>query len=84
MLGLYFMTRSRVNAKGEGMIFANVKEVHRAYDSRAVDLQACVKVRLTDWVMGDDGEFAERTQIWIPRSGGRCSLKFYPWASPST
>ncbi len=64
MLGLYFMTRSRVNAKGEGMIFANVKEVHRAYDSRAVDLQACVKVRLTDWVMGDDGEFAERTQIW--------------------
>ncbi len=64
VLGLYFMTRERVNGKGEGMVFANVKEVHRAYESRAVELQARVKVRLTDWVIGDDGEFADRTQIW--------------------
>ncbi|MEJ1405000.1 MAG: DNA-directed RNA polymerase subunit beta' [Candidatus Sedimenticola sp. (ex Thyasira tokunagai)] len=64
VLGLYFMTRERVNGKGEGMVFANVKEVHRAYESRAVELQARVKVRLTDSVIGDDGEFTERTQIW--------------------
>ena len=24
VLGLYYMTRERVNAKGEGMVFANV------------------------------------------------------------
>ena len=34
VLGLYYMTRDRINAKGEGMIFADVDEVHRAYESR--------------------------------------------------
>ena len=64
VLGLYFMTRDRINAKGEGMIFANVKEVHRAYESRAVALQAKIRTRLTDWLIGDDGEKVERTQLW--------------------
>jgi DNA-directed RNA polymerase subunit beta' len=40
VLGLYYMTRERINAKGEGMVFADVGEVHRAYDCRQVDLQA--------------------------------------------
>ncbi len=46
VLGLYFMTRERINANGEGMMFADVKEVHRAYEAGSVDLQANVKVRL--------------------------------------
>ncbi|TDR45910.1 DNA-directed RNA polymerase subunit beta' [Tahibacter aquaticus] len=46
VLGLYYMTRELVNAKGEGMVFANVAEVHRAYQNRAVELHAKVKVRL--------------------------------------
>ena len=43
VLGLYYMTRELVNAKGEGMVFANVAEVHRAYQNRAVDLHAGVQ-----------------------------------------
>ena len=43
VLGLYYMTRERVNAKGEGMVFTDVQEVHRAYESRAADLQAKVQ-----------------------------------------
>ena len=35
VLGIYYMTRERVNAKGEGMVFADVEEVHRAYESGA-------------------------------------------------
>jgi len=31
VLGLYYMTRERVGAKGEGMAFSDVAEVHRAY-----------------------------------------------------
>src|SRR5512140_660225 len=34
VLGLYYMTRERIGAKGEGMVFADVHEVHRAYESR--------------------------------------------------
>ena len=50
VLGLYYMTRERVNAKGEGMVFTDVQEVHRAYESRAADLQAKVKVRIVEHV----------------------------------
>jgi DNA-directed RNA polymerase subunit beta' len=48
VLGLYYMTRELVNAKGEGMVFANIAEVKRAYDNRAVALHAKIKVRLKD------------------------------------
>src|SRR5437667_214378 len=35
VLGLYYMTRERIGAKGEGMHFADGQEVHRAYATRA-------------------------------------------------
>ncbi|MDC8011523.1 DNA-directed RNA polymerase subunit beta' [Tahibacter soli] len=64
VLGLYYMTRELVNAKGEGMVFANVAEVHRAYQNRAVDLHAKVKVRLRLVELDDTtGQRTERTSI---------------------
>jgi DNA-directed RNA polymerase subunit beta' len=63
VLGLYYMTRDRINAKGEGRIFANVSEVHRAYHSGEVGLQAKVKVRVHEVVISDDGDRTERTFI---------------------
>ena len=48
VLGLYYMTRERINARGEGMIFADVGEVHRAYETGAVDLHARIRVRIED------------------------------------
>ena len=46
VLGLYYLTRERINVRGEGMKFANLKEVHRAYETRQVELHAHVEVRL--------------------------------------
>ncbi|MEH6518865.1 MAG: DNA-directed RNA polymerase subunit beta' [Halioglobus sp.] len=63
VLGLYYMTRERVNAKGEGMVFANTSEVHRAYHGGQAHLQARVKVRIHEIVNTDEGESLERT--WI-------------------
>ncbi|MBA6411516.1 DNA-directed RNA polymerase subunit beta' [Parahaliea sp. F7430] len=63
VLGLYYMTRERINAKGEGMAFANVSEVHRAYKAGHVDLQARVRVRITEMVVSEQGEQQERTFI---------------------
>ncbi|NNC63556.1 MAG: DNA-directed RNA polymerase subunit beta' [Gammaproteobacteria bacterium] len=54
VLGLYYMTRDRVNAKGEGMLFGNIEEVHRAYENRCVELHASVKLRIKR--RNDDGE----------------------------
>ncbi len=61
VLGLYYMTRERVNAKGEGMAFANVSEVHRAFVGGHVHLQARVKVRVHEVEKTDEGETLERT-----------------------
>ncbi|MEQ8262593.1 DNA-directed RNA polymerase subunit beta' [Pseudohaliea sp.] len=60
VLGLYYMTRERINAKGEGRAFTNVAEVHRAYYAGQVHLQARVKVRISEMVIGDDGERESR------------------------
>ncbi len=46
VLGLYYMSRERPYAKGEGKVFANPQEVLIAYETKSVDLQARVKVRV--------------------------------------
>ncbi|MAR78294.1 MAG: DNA-directed RNA polymerase subunit beta' [Gammaproteobacteria bacterium] len=46
VLGIYYMSREQPNARGEGMIFSDVEEVHRAYQQKVVDLQAAIKVRI--------------------------------------
>ena len=46
MLGIYYMSREKPNAKGEDMIFSDVEEVHRAYQEKIVDLQAKIRVRI--------------------------------------
>ncbi|MDP1699236.1 MAG: DNA-directed RNA polymerase subunit beta' [Xanthomonadaceae bacterium] len=63
VLGLYYMTRMLENRKGEGMIFANVSEVKRAYDNRVVELHAKVKVRLKETVIDEAGVRSEKTAI---------------------
>ena len=73
VLGLYYMTRDRVNAKGEGMVFANVSEVHRAYVEGHCHLQARVKVRIHEVIQTEDGERNERTYI-VDTSVGRALL----------
>src|SRR5947209_16240737 len=60
VLGLYYMTRQRVGARGEGMFFSDVGEVHRAYESRSIDLQAKIKVRLREHIRGEGGTLPEQ------------------------
>ena len=63
VLGLYYMTRERVDARGTGMVFADIAEVHRAFQCGAVDLHARIKARIRDVVFTDDGEEMERVQL---------------------
>ena len=73
VLGLYWMTRERVNGKGEGMIFADVAEVSRAYYSKQVELQSRIKVRITEYIIGEDDEKTGTTSI-IDTTVGRILL----------
>jgi DNA-directed RNA polymerase subunit beta' len=58
VLGLYYATRDRINAKGEGMIFADLAELQRALDNEAVEITAKISVRLQQYTLDKaTGEF---------------------------
>ena len=59
VLGLYYATRDRINALGEGMVFADFLEVSRAYETRMVDLHAKIKVRLKQVTFDEAGNRIE-------------------------
>jgi DNA-directed RNA polymerase subunit beta' len=46
VLGIYYMSREKPGCKGEGMIFADVDEVSRAYQSKIIDMHAKIKVMM--------------------------------------
>jgi DNA-directed RNA polymerase subunit beta' len=73
VLGLYYMTRERKSAVGEGMVFADVKEAHRAYGAGKVDLQAIVKVRVKQVTYDESGEKVEEYRI-VDTTVGRALL----------
>ena len=56
VLGLYYLTREKVNVPGEGMIFADVEEAERAYENRTVHLHAKVKIRVDDYDIDEKGK----------------------------
>ncbi len=73
VLGLYYATRSRINGKGEGMFFADVSEVQRAYDNHEVELQTRVTVRVDEYSKDDQGEWVA-TKRRVETTVGRALL----------
>ncbi|HVP33952.1 MAG TPA: DNA-directed RNA polymerase subunit beta' [Steroidobacteraceae bacterium] len=82
VLGLYYMTRERIGARGEGMFFCDVGEVHRAYESRGVDLQARVRVRLRESLRGEGGVLTERTRVAETTVGRALLFEILPKGLP--
>ena len=82
VLGLYWMTRERVGTSGEGMIFADVAEVERAYRNGMVELQARIKVRLSDCVIDNDGERDHRYRLMETTVGRALLSQILPAGLP--
>lgn len=73
VLGLYYMTRDCVNAKGEGMVLAGPKEAERVYRSGHASLHARVKVRITEEVKDSEGNITINTGL-VDTTVGRAIL----------
>ena len=74
VLGLYYTTRDRINAKGEGLIFSDLGEVQRALDADVVELTAKVAVRITEYTKNKEtGEFTPKTEL-VDTTVGRALL----------
>jgi len=74
VLGIYFMTRERINAKGEGMVFADVAEVERAFGAKQVELQAKVKVRVFEYERDEESGEMVPNQLIADTTVGRALL----------
>ena len=73
ILGLYYMTREKINVQGEGMIFADAKEVLRAYQNKAIELQARCKCRVLEYHRDEDGKKIESRTL-VETTVGRAIL----------
>ena len=83
VLGLYYATRERINAKGEGMYFADVAEIERAMAAKELDIHARISVRLKQYEPAAvDGEFVEK-MVRVETTAGRALLaKILPKGLP--
>ncbi|WP_283709579.1 DNA-directed RNA polymerase subunit beta' [Pseudoalteromonas prydzensis] len=73
VLGLYYMTRDRINAKGEGIVFKDPKEAEKAYRTGNAELHARVKVRISQSVKNEN-DVVEDTITVIDTTVGRAIL----------
>ncbi len=82
VLGLYYMTREKVAAKGEGMIFTDIKEVQRAFDQKLVDLHAKVTVRIKEVEVGLDGSKVDKLNRYQTTVGRALLSEILPAGLP--
>jgi DNA-directed RNA polymerase subunit beta' len=82
VLGLYYTTREKVNARGEGMIFSNMGEVSRAYESRIIELNARITVRIKEHEIDRDGERSEKTTRYETTVGRALLSEILPAGLP--
>lgn len=73
VLGLYYITRERINSIGEGKAFSNWQEVQRALDAKAVHLHTIIKLRIVETVIDEDGVETVSSRI-VDTTAGRALL----------
>ena len=72
VLGLYYMTREKINDLGEGHIYSDITELQRAYESGYVGLHAKVQVRIPSQI--DSKEEVETNHELVQTTVGRAIL----------
>ena len=84
VLGLYYTTREKVGARGDGMLFQNVSEVSRAYESRNVELNAKITVRIKEYDIDTDDERCEKITRYETTVGRALLFEIFPPGLPFT
>src|SRR3989449_3016118 len=82
VLGLYYATRELIGAKGEGMLFADIAEVTRAYESRQIDLHAKISVRIKETDVDANGDRIEKITRYETNVGRALLSEILPVGLP--
>ncbi|WP_325891127.1 DNA-directed RNA polymerase subunit beta' [Grimontia sp. NTOU-MAR1] len=73
VLGLYYMTREKVNAKGEALYLSGPAEAEKAYRTGNAELHARVKVRIKEVLFDEMGNRSEKIEL-VDTTVGRAML----------
>ncbi|MDB3892982.1 DNA-directed RNA polymerase subunit beta' [Candidatus Thioglobus sp.] len=71
ILGLYYMTRDKINQKGEDMVFTSPSEALNAYEAGFATLHAKIKLRIQDYIKNDAGKFEPSSKRIVNTTIGR-------------
>jgi DNA-directed RNA polymerase subunit beta' len=82
VLGLYYATRAGVNSKGEGMLFTDVSEVKRAYESGQISLHARVTVRIREVEVDAEGNKSDKVTRYHTTAGRALLSEILPAGLP--
>ncbi|SFC47167.1 DNA-directed RNA polymerase subunit beta' [Marinospirillum celere] len=82
VLGLYYMTREKIGAQGEGRFLSGIDEAERAYATGALSLHARVKVRITETVKEIEGDPETRTFMADTTVGRALLFRILPKGLP--
>lgn len=85
VLGLYYATREKVNGKGEGLMFADVSEILRAYNNKEVELTSRITVRIPEMRKDHEtGEMVEKLTRYETTVGRAMLSEILPAGLPFT
>ncbi len=73
VLGLYYMTREKIGALGEGMMFADSQEINRAIDAGVLDIHAKIEARIHESLPDEEGNLQSITRR-VKTTAGRALL----------
>ena len=82
VLGLYYATRERINANGEGMAFVDLAEVSRALQTGVLDLHAKISVRIKEYEKDADGNWQEKLTRYQTTAGRALLSEILPKGLP--
>ena len=73
VLGLYYLTREKINEIGEGKSFSSWQEVQRAVESKVIRLHARIKLKHVEVLIDESGVESVATRI-IDTTAGRALI----------
>ncbi|WP_263768202.1 DNA-directed RNA polymerase subunit beta' [Propionivibrio soli] len=82
VLGLYYATRERINAKGEGMVFPDLAEVSRAMQAGQLDVHAKISVRIKEYEKDGDNGWKEKISRYSTTAGRALLSEILPKGLP--
>jgi len=82
VLGLYYATRERINAKGEGMAFSDLAEITRAMHSGALEVHAKISARIKEYESDGNNGWTEKLTRYETTAGRALLSEILPKGLP--